>query len=145
MNWITVLLILIFAGQIGIFAYLLYLVWKEFAFTIKDSQRLSEPIANLVQEGKRLQLIVDAFSVRMNYVMAEAREVIEIGRDTSDQVKTLVATAATLRSPNVKLAVRYGRDWIEERRMNPIMRTLKRTTRKVKKKFRKMKERLQDD
>jgi hypothetical protein len=135
MNWITVLLILVFAGQIGIYAYLIYLVWKEVAFTIKDSQRLREPVANLVLEGKRLQLLVDAFSVRMNYVMAEAREVIEIGRDTSAQVGTLVAAANTLRSPNVKLAVRYGRDWMEERRMNPIMRKLKRAVRKIRKKF----------
>ncbi|HSE39432.1 MAG TPA: hypothetical protein VLH08_01590 [Acidobacteriota bacterium] len=49
------------------------------------------------------------------------------------------------RNPNVQLAIRYGRDWIEERRANPFVRSLKRATRKIRNKFRKLQERLKGD
>ena len=145
MNWITVVLMTVLVGQLGAVVYMIYRVWKEFSFTLQETRRLQEPIESLVQDGKRLQLLADSLSGHWNHVSNQAREVIEIGRDTSAQVGTLVAAVNALRSPSVKLAVRYGRDWYEERRANPIVRSFKRATRKIKKKIWKLKERLQDD
>ena len=145
MNWITVALMTVLAGQLVAVIYMIYRVWKEFSFTVQETQRLQEPIENLIQDGRRLQVLADSLSGHWNHVSNQAREVIEIGRDTSAQVGTLVAAANALRSPSVKLAIRYGRDWYEERRANPIVRTFKRVTRNFRKKIWKLKERLQND
>ena len=145
MNWITVALTIVLVGQLGAVVYMIYLVWKEFSFTLQETKRLEEPIETLIQDGRSLQVLADSLSGHWNHVSNQAREVIEIGRDTSVQIGTLVTAVNALRSPSVKLAVRYGRDWYEERRANPILRTFKRATRKIKKKIWKLKERLQDD
>jgi hypothetical protein len=144
MNWINILLGLILAGEIAAFVYLMYLVWKETKFTFKDAQRLKEPIESFIQEGKSLQPLVESLSMKANYVAAEVREVVEIGKDTSNQVRELTVAIAAYRNPNVQLAIHYGRNWLEERRANPFVRALKRTTRKLRRKFRKLQERFKD-
>ncbi|HSE42062.1 MAG TPA: hypothetical protein VLH08_14955 [Acidobacteriota bacterium] len=145
MNWINILLGLILAGEFVAFAYLVYLAWKETKFTLRDAQRLKDPIESFVQEGRSLQPLVESLSMKANYLSAEVREVIDIGKDTSYQVRTLTAAVGAYRNPNVQLAIRYGRDWIEERRANPFVRSLKRATRKIRNKFRKLQERLKGE
>ena len=145
MNWITVALMTVLAGQlVAVCLYDLSRVERIFLHC-PGNTRLQEPIENLIQDGRRLQVLADSLSGHWNHVSNQAREIIEIGRDTSAQVGTLVAAANALRSPNVKLAIRYGRDWYEERRANPIVRTFKRVTRNFRKKIWKLKERLQND
>jgi hypothetical protein len=135
MNWITALIILLLLAELGGFGYLIYLVIKEFRFTLKDAGRLKEPIENLSHEAQRLQPLVEILSYHVNRMMGEVQLIVHLGRETREQVKTVSGAVAAFRSPEVRLAVNYGRQWIEERRANPIVRKLKRASRKIKKKF----------
>jgi hypothetical protein len=144
MNWINILLGLLLAGELAAFGYLIYLAWKEVSFTFKDAQRLKDPIESFIQEVKSLQPMIESLSMKANYMAVDVRDVIEIGKATSHQVRELTAAVAAYRNPNVQLAIHYGRDWIEERRANPFVRTLKRARRKVRDKFRKLQQRWKD-
>jgi hypothetical protein len=138
MNWITVLLILLLIAELAGFGYLIYLVIRELKFTFKDASRLKEPIESLTQDVQRLQPLVEILSYHANRMMGEVQVMVQLGRDTKEQVKTLSGAVAALRSPEVRVAVNYGRQWIEDRRANPIVRKLKRASRKIKKKLAKI-------
>lgn len=131
MNWFTILLIIGAVGAFGGFGYLCYLVWKEISATIKEIQKTKEPIARLVDEIHSLQPLVESLAANANRQAIEVREIIEESKATAVEVSTLVGTVRTFRSPNVQLALRYGKDWIEERRMNPVLRKVKGIIRKI--------------
>jgi hypothetical protein len=138
MDWITVLLILLLIAELAGFGYLIYLVVRELKFTLKDASRLKEPIESLTQDVQRLQPLVEILSYHANRMMGEVQVIVQLGRDTKEQVKTLSGAVAALRSPEVRVAVNYGRQWIEDRRANSIVRKLKRASRKIKKKLAKI-------
>jgi uncharacterized coiled-coil DUF342 family protein len=136
MNWFTILLIIGAIGALGGFGYLCYLVWREFSATIKEIQKTKEPIDRLVDEIHSLQPIVESLAANANERALEVREIIEESKETAQEVSSLMGAVAALRSPNVQLAVRYGKDWIEERRMHPILRKVRGMVRKIRKRFR---------
>jgi len=135
-NWFTILLIIGAVAALGGFGYLCYLLWKEFSATIKEIQHTKEPIEQLVDEIHSLQPLVDSLSANVNRQAMEVREIIEESKSAAQEVGALVGAVSALRSPQVQLAVRYGKDWIEERRMNPILRKLRNTARSIRKRFR---------
>jgi predicted PurR-regulated permease PerM len=129
-NWFTILLIIGAIAALGGFGYLCYLVWKEISATIKEIQNTKQPIERLVDEIHSLQPIVESLSTNANQQAAEIREIIEESKAAAQEVSTLVGAVGALRSPNVQLAVRYGKNWVEERRMNPVLRKFRRIIRK---------------
>lgn len=131
MNWFTILLIIGALGALGGFGYLCYLLWKEFSATIKEIQKTKEPIEQLVEEIHSLQPIVESLATHANHQAMEVREIIEESKLAAQEVSALVGAVSALRSPQVQLAVRYGKDWIEERRMNPILRKVKGIIKKI--------------
>jgi hypothetical protein len=129
-NWFSILLIIGAIGALGGFGYLCYLVWKEFSATIKEIQKTKEPIDSLVEEINSLKPMVESLATNANQQAMEVREIIEESKLAAREVSALVGAVNSLRSPQVQLAVRYGKDWIEERRMNPILRKVRKLIRK---------------
>jgi chromosome segregation ATPase len=130
-NWFTILLIIGAVIALGGFGYLCYLVWKELSATIKEIQKTKEPIEQLVEEIHSLQPMVESLATNANQQAMEVREIIEESKIAAQEVSVLFGAVKTLRSPQVQLAVRYGKDWIEERRMNPVIRKLKKFIKKL--------------
>ncbi len=130
MNWFNVLLIVGAIGAFGGFGYLCYLVWKEVLATIKEIQKTKEPIEQLVEEIHSLQPIVESLAMNANQQALEVREIIEDSKSAVKEVSVMIGAINTLRSPQVQLAIRHGKDWIEERRMNPVLRKVRRLIRK---------------
>lgn len=131
MNWFTILLIILAIGAFGGFGYLCYLVWKEFSATIKEIQKTKEPIDHLVEEINSLKPMVESLANNANQQAMEVREIIEESKLAAQEVTTLVGAVNALRSPQVQLAVRYGKNWIEQRRMNPVMRALRKFAKRL--------------
>jgi hypothetical protein len=136
MNWFTILLIIGALAAFGGFGYLCYLVWKEISVTIKEIQKTKEPIEQLVEEIHSLQPIVESLAMNANQQAMEVREIVEESKSVVQDVSALVGAVSAFRSPQVQLAVRYSKDWIEERRMNPILRKMKKIVRSIRKRFR---------
>ncbi|HEY7161460.1 MAG TPA: hypothetical protein VH815_09375 [Acidobacteriota bacterium] len=130
MNWFTILLMIGAAGALGVFGYLCYLVWKEISATINEIQKTKEPIEQLVEEIHSLQPMVESLAFNANQQAIEVREIIEDSKSAAKEVSTMIGAINALRSPQVKLAVRHGKNWIEERRMNPVMRKVRKFIRK---------------
>lgn len=135
MNWFGFLLI--FGGIVACagFGYLVYLLWKEISLTLKEVERTRAPIVRLMEEIRTLQPLVESLSVNANQRAIELREIIELSKATTGEVTALATAIGAFRSPNVQLAVRYGKDWMEERRMHPILRKLKGIIKKIRKRF----------
>ncbi len=137
MNWFGFLLIIgAIAACVG-FGYLVYLLWKEISLTLKEVERTKEPIVRLMEEIRTLQPLVESLSVNANQRAIELREIIELSKAATGEMTTLATALGAFRSPNVQLAVRYGKDWIEERRTHPILRKFKAMITKIRKRFRK--------
>jgi predicted PurR-regulated permease PerM len=130
-NWFTILLIILAVGALGGFGYLCYLVWKEFSATIKEIQKTKEPIDHLVEEINSLKPMVESLANNANQQAIEIREIIEESKLAAQEVSTLVGAVSALRSPQVQLAVRYSKNWIEERRMNPVTRVLRKFAKRL--------------
>jgi predicted PurR-regulated permease PerM len=130
-NWFTILLIILAIGALGGFGYLCYLVWKEFSATIKEIQKTKEPIDHLVEEINSLKPMVESLANNANQQAMEVREIIEESKLAVQEVTTLVGAVNALRSPQVQLAVRYGKNWIEQRRMNPVTRALRKFAKRL--------------
>jgi hypothetical protein len=135
-NWFSILLILGALGALGGFGYLCYLVWIEISATIKEIQKTKEPIEQLVEEIHSLQPIVESLAMNANQQALEVREIIEDSKSVAKEVSVMIGAINALRSPQVQLAVRHGKDWIEERRMNPVLRKLRNIARSIRKRFR---------
>lgn len=129
-NWFSILLILGALGAVGGFGYLCYLVWKEISALIKEIQKTKKPIEQLVEEIHSLQPMVESLAMNANQQALEVREIIEDSKSAAKEVSVMIGAINALRSPQVQLAVRHGKDWIEERRMNPVLRKVRKLIRK---------------
>ena len=74
--------------------------------------------------------MVESLAFNANQQAIEVREIIEDSKSAVKEVSTMIGAINTLRSPQVHLAIRHGKNWIEERRMNPVMRKVRRFIRK---------------
>jgi FtsZ-binding cell division protein ZapB len=129
-NWFTILLIIGAVAALGGFGYLCYLVWKEISATLNEIQKTKEPIEHLVEEIHSLQPMVESLANNANQQAMEIREIIEDSKSAAKEVSTMIGAINALRSPQLQLAVRQGKTWIEEMRMNPVTRNVKRFLRK---------------
>lgn len=135
MNWFSILLIIGALVALGGFGYLCYLVWKEFLATIKEIQKTKEPIEQLVEEIHSLQPMVESLATNANQQAMEVRGIIEESKSTAKEVSAMIGAINALRSPQVQLAVRQGKNWIEQRRMNPVMRKIRKVVRSIRKRL----------
>jgi uncharacterized protein YoxC len=118
--YFTIFLIAGVAAILAVFVYLVIQLIKELKPALQEGRKVASVVQGFVEEAKILAPAAQALGLKAQVKADEIRQIIDLAKDTAAQVQDLRGSFVGFRSKEVALALKFGKNFIEEHRKSRL-------------------------